>query len=138
MKNKPHKGLLKRVRISKSGKIRHRSANHKHLRSGKGGARLRQLRKDPIASNPDAKRLEKLLYRRLRGRTQPRTALRKSPSPAQRREAQAAAKAQAKMIAKSGPAAKVMGRMGRQIARRKAAEAGAKAGVSKKVTAGKK
>ena len=91
-KNKNHKGLAKRMRISKSGKIRHRSANHKHLRSGKGGKRLRQMRKDPYMSNADAKRLEKLLFRRLRGRTQPRTALRKSPSPAERRAAQEAAK----------------------------------------------
>jgi large subunit ribosomal protein L35 len=92
-KNKAHKGLLKRIRISKSGKVKHRSANHKHLRSGKGGKRLRQLRKDPYMANPDAKRLEKLLFRRLRGRTQPRTALRKSPSPAQRRAKQADARA---------------------------------------------
>lgn len=84
-KNKSHKGLLKRVRISKTGMIRHKTAGHKHLRSGKGGKRLRQMRKDPYMANPDAKRLEKLLFRRLRGRDQPRTSLRKSPSPAQRR-----------------------------------------------------
>jgi large subunit ribosomal protein L35 len=94
-KNKLHKGLLKRIRISKTGKVRHRAAGHKHLRSGKGGKRLRRLRKDPYMANPDAKRLEKLLFRRLRGRTQPRTAIRKSPSPAQRKAA-AAAKASAK------------------------------------------
>jgi ribosomal protein L35 len=88
-KNKQHKGILKRIRISKSGKVRHRTAGHKHLRSGKGGKRLRQLRKDPYMANPDAKRLEKLLFRRLRGRTQPKTAVRKSPSPAQRKAAAA-------------------------------------------------
>ena len=44
-KNKVHKGLLKRVRISKSGKVRHRSAYHKHLSSHKSGKRLRQLRR---------------------------------------------------------------------------------------------
>lgn len=87
-KLKTHKGLLKRIRISKSGKVRHRSANHKHLRSGKSGKRLRQLRKDPYASGPDAKRFEKLLFRRLRGRNQPRASLRRSPSPAERRAAQ--------------------------------------------------
>jgi large subunit ribosomal protein L35 len=83
-KNKNHKGLQKRMRITKTGKIRHRSANHKHLRSGKGGKRLRQLRKDPYMSSADAKRLEKLLFRRLRGRNQPRAAIRRSPSPAER------------------------------------------------------
>ena len=91
-KNKIHKGLTKRIRISKTGKVKHRSANRKHLRSGKGGKRLRRLRKSPFMANPDVKRLEKLLFRRLRGRTQPRTALRKSPSPAQRRAAREAAK----------------------------------------------
>lgn len=86
-KNKRHKGLLKRVRISATGLVRHRSAYHKHLRSGKSGKRLRQLRRDRFMANPDAKRLEKLLFRRLRGRTQPRRAIRRSPSPAARRAA---------------------------------------------------
>lgn len=86
-KNKSHKGILKRIRISKSGKIRHRSANHKHLSSHKSAKRLRQLRKDPYMSNPDAKRLEKLLFRRLRGRNQPRSSVKRSPSPAQRQAA---------------------------------------------------
>ncbi|QOI99440.1 MAG: 50S ribosomal protein L35 [Phycisphaeraceae bacterium] len=94
MKNKPHKGLQKRIRVTKTGKIRHRSANHKHLRSGKGGKRLRQLRKDPFLANPDAKRLEKLLYRRLRGRTQPRAAIKRSPSPEERRAAKTQAKSE--------------------------------------------
>jgi large subunit ribosomal protein L35 len=88
-KNKIHKGLSKRIRVSKTGKVRHRSANHKHLRSGKSGKRLRHLRKDPYMANPDAKRLEKLLFRRLRGRTQPRAAIKRSPSPAERHAAEA-------------------------------------------------
>ena len=95
-KNKQHKGILKRIRISKTGKVRHKTAGHKHLRSGKGGKRLRQLRKDPYMSNADAKRLEKLLFRRLRGRNQPRTAIRRSPSPAERRAAKEAAATAAK------------------------------------------
>lgn len=95
-KNKNHKGLLKRVRITKTGLVRHRSTNHKHLRSGKGGKRLRQLRKDSWMSNPEAKRIEKLLFRRLRGRAQSRATLKRSPSPAQRKAAAAAKKADAK------------------------------------------
>ena len=89
-KNKMHKGILKRVRVSKTGKVRHRSAFHKHLSSAKTGKRLRQLRKDRYMVRPDAKRLEKMLFRRLRGRKQPRTALRRSPSPEQRAEMRAA------------------------------------------------
>src|SRR3954464_15039846 len=95
-KNKSHKGLLKRTRVTKTGKVRHRSANHKHLRSGKGGKLLRHLRQDSFMSNADAKRLEKLLYRRLRGRNQPRTALGRSPSPTGRRAAKAEAAKAAK------------------------------------------
>jgi len=102
-KNKQHKGLLKRIRISKTGKVKHRSANHKHLRSGKGGKRLRKLRRDPLISNPDAKRLERLLFRRLRGRDQPRAALRRSPSPA---ESKAIKAEKAVRAAKAAAAAK--------------------------------
>lgn len=94
-KNKSHKGLLKRIRISKTGKARHRSAFHKHLSSHKSGKRLRQLRKDRFMAGPDAKRLEKLLFRRLRGRNQPRAALKRSPSPEQRRAMRAEAAAAA-------------------------------------------
>lgn len=92
-KNKSHKGLLKRIRVSKTGKIRHKSANFKHLRSHKSGKRLRKLRKGSFMASADSKRLEKLLFRRLRGRTQPRAAIRRSPSPAEskaRKEAKAA------------------------------------------------
>ena len=80
-KNKIHKGLSKRIRVSKTGKVRHRTAYHKHLSSHKSGKRLRQLRQDRNVSSSEAKRFEKLLFRRLRGRNQPRTSLRRSPSP---------------------------------------------------------
>ena len=90
-KNKRHKGLLKRIRVSKTGKIRHRTAYHKHLSSHKTGKRLRQLRRDTIVSSPEAKRFEKLLFRRLRGRTQPRASIKASPSPEQRRAMREAA-----------------------------------------------
>lgn len=85
-KNKPHKGLLKRVRISKTGKVRHRKAFHQHLRSSKTGKRLRHLRNDNYIADSEAKRFEKLLFRRLRGRTQPLASLRVSPSPEQKAE----------------------------------------------------
>ena len=93
-KNKIHKGLAKRIRVSKTGKVRHRSAYHKHLSSHKSGKRLRQLRMDRKVSSSEAKRFEKLLFRRLRGREQPRTSLRRSPSPEERRAMREAAKQQ--------------------------------------------
>ncbi|MEZ6319080.1 MAG: 50S ribosomal protein L35 [Phycisphaerales bacterium] len=89
-KSKSHKGLLKRIRISKSGKVRHRSAFHKHLSSHKSGKRLRQLREDRYVASAEAKRFEKMLFRRLRGRTQPLASMKRSPSPEQRKAAKAA------------------------------------------------
>ena len=92
-KMKPHKGLLKRVRFSKTGLAKHRRAGFKHLRSGKSPKRLRRLRKVAYMSTADAKRLSRLLGIRIRGREQPATARRRSPSPAKRREMREAARA---------------------------------------------
>ncbi len=103
-KNKSHKGLLKRIRISKTGKVRHKSSSHKHLRSGKGGKKLRQYRNDPYMASADSKRLERLLFRRLRGRNQPRSTIKRSPSPAERKAAQAAAAAAADAAGAAGTA----------------------------------
>ena len=85
-KNKPHKGLLKRVRITKTGKVRHRKAFHQHLRSSKSAKRLRHLRQDGQVSDPEARRFGRMLYRRVRGRTMPRAAISRSPNPAERAE----------------------------------------------------
>jgi len=92
-KNKSHKGILKRVKLTKSGKIRHKKAFTGHIKSTKSGKRLRQLRKDKCMSSPEAKRLEKLLHRRLRGRDQPAAAIRRSPSPEAKRAMREAAAA---------------------------------------------
>ena len=94
-KNKSHKGTLKRMKITKTGLVRHNRSFGKHLRSHKSAKRLRRLRSDKYMSNPEAKRLEKLLFRRLRGRDQARAALRRNPSPDERRKAKAEAKAAA-------------------------------------------
>ncbi|CAN5745383.1 hypothetical protein BH11PLA1_BH11PLA1_07220 [soil metagenome] len=104
-KNKPHKGLLKRFRVTKTGKLKHKSANSKHLKSGKSPDRLRRLRKDRYVSNAEAKSLEGLLFRRLRGRDQDRATLTKSPAPAERK-----ADLAAKAVAKKSAAPKVKGR----------------------------
>lgn len=94
-KNKNHKGILKRVRITKTGKVKHKKCGHKHLRSGKSGSTDRDSRIPQYVPTGEAKRLEKLLHRRLRGRNQPRTAIRRSPSPEERRAAKAEAAAPA-------------------------------------------
>lgn len=95
-KVKNHKGLLKRIRITKTGKVRHNRAGVKHLRSSKSPTRLRRLRGGSFMSSAESRKLSKLLFRRLRGREQPRSAIRRSPSPAQKAAARAKAKAAAK------------------------------------------
>lgn len=105
-KGKSHKSSLKRIRLTKTGKVRHNRAFGKHLRSHKSGKRLRRLRKDKFMSNPEAKRLEKLLFRRLRGRDQARAALKRSPSPEERKKALAEKRAAAKAAAPAGKPAK--------------------------------
>ena len=65
-KHKPHKGTLKRIRVTKSGKVKGRVANGSHLRSGKGGESLRHMRKARYLTNKGiTKRLTKLLGRRI-------------------------------------------------------------------------
>ena len=44
VKHKSHKGILKRIKITKSGKILHRRSGKRHLMSGKSGKKVRQLR----------------------------------------------------------------------------------------------
>lgn len=80
-KNKPHKGLLKRVKISNTGKVRHKACGTGHLKSRKTAKRLRQLRNDTIIADTEIRRASKMLNRRLRGRTQPRRATSASPAP---------------------------------------------------------
>lgn len=60
-KNKSHKGLLKRVRITKTGKIKMQRAFGGHLRSHKPGSTIRSYRLPAYASAPDTKRLRRLL-----------------------------------------------------------------------------
>ncbi|MBA4027693.1 MAG: hypothetical protein C0475_00860 [Planctomyces sp.] len=87
--NKPHKGVLKRFQITKTGKVKHKSAFSKHLKSSKAPDRLRRLREDKYLTTAEAKAMERLLFRRLRGRTQPLSAIRRSPSPEESRKLKA-------------------------------------------------
>ncbi len=93
-KNKGHKGTLKRIRITKTGKVRMKRAGSGHFKSSKSPDRLRRLRGTTSASDSETKRLERLLHRRLRGATQPRATLRRSPSPEQRAAMKEAKKAE--------------------------------------------
>ena len=57
MKFKPHKGILKRVRITKTGKVKRAKVGLGHLCSHKSGARKRQLRRPAICPAPEQRRV---------------------------------------------------------------------------------
>ncbi len=54
-KQKTHKGMKKRFKVSAKGKVKHRSAFRGHLLSHKSGKQKRQLRSDGGLSPADAK-----------------------------------------------------------------------------------
>ena len=69
-KSKSHKGLLKRIKITKSGKIRFRRPHSRHIKSNKTGAQIRSYRNPSYARSGDMGRLRTLLFRPLRSQEQ--------------------------------------------------------------------
>ena len=69
-KLKSHKGLLKRIKITGRGKITHRRRGKSHLNSVLTGKRSRQLNRTAVADKTVAKKLERVLHMRLKGRQQ--------------------------------------------------------------------
>jgi len=60
-KMKPHKGLLKRVKVTARGKILRRKANKGHLMSSKTGKRRRRLGKAGVIAPSEMKRAMRML-----------------------------------------------------------------------------
>ena len=60
-KSKPHKGLLKRVRVTGRGKVVRRKANKGHLMSTKTGKRRRHLGQPAVVKGTDIKTIRRLL-----------------------------------------------------------------------------
>jgi len=60
-KMKTNKGAAKRFKLTKSGKVRHRSAFRNHILTKKSKARKRNLRKNDILSPADTKSVRRLL-----------------------------------------------------------------------------
>ena len=60
-KMKPHKGLLKRVKVSAKGKIMRHKANRGHLMASKSGKRRRLLGKPTQIAAVDAKTIRRML-----------------------------------------------------------------------------
>ena len=53
-KQKTHKGMKKRFKLTASGKVKHRKAFRGHLLSHKGGKRRRHLRQDGVIVGAEA------------------------------------------------------------------------------------
>ena len=60
-KLKTNRALYKRVRLTKSGKLKKRSAGRSHVLGKKSRKRKRNLRKNSYISKVDAKKLRRLL-----------------------------------------------------------------------------
>ena len=58
-KQKTHKGIKKRFRVTASGKAKHRKAFRGHRLSHKSAKRKRNLRKDGVLTGPDAATVRK-------------------------------------------------------------------------------
>ena len=69
-KSKSHKGLLKRIKITKSGKIRFRRPHSRHIKSNKTGQQVRSYRRPRYSRAGDMKRYSMLLFRPLRSQEQ--------------------------------------------------------------------
>lgn len=65
-KTKTHRSLLKRVRITGTGKVKFNRVGKQKLNGHMTGRKLQKLRGTATASPEDAKRLEQMLGRSLR------------------------------------------------------------------------
>lgn len=70
-KNKINKGLLKRVRVTGTGRVKMHRAGNRHLRSHKSANAIRGYRLTDLASKPDMMKLRRML---LLKKTKPRFA----------------------------------------------------------------
>ena len=60
-KMRPHKGMLKRVKVSAKGAVKRKQAGKGHLMSSKSGKRARQLRRTATVPKSELKRIRRLL-----------------------------------------------------------------------------
>jgi large subunit ribosomal protein L35 len=65
-KQKSHRGLLKRIKLTKTGKVRFKAPNSRHIKSNKTGEQVQSYRKSRYARSGDLRFLKKLLNRGLR------------------------------------------------------------------------
>ena len=60
-KQKTHKGMKKRFKLTASGKVKHRNAFRGHKLSSKGAKRRRQLRQDNVIAGAEATKIANAL-----------------------------------------------------------------------------
>ncbi len=60
-KQKTHKGLAKRFKVTGKGKVKYRRPGNSHLSSHKAGARVRHLRKHAVLTGPMAEKIVRQL-----------------------------------------------------------------------------
>jgi large subunit ribosomal protein L35 len=60
-KMKSNRGAMKRFRVTASGKIKRHSAYHSHILTKKSAKRKRNLRKESMVSEADAKRVKRMI-----------------------------------------------------------------------------
>ncbi|APT88924.1 MULTISPECIES: 50S ribosomal protein L35 [Corynebacterium] len=63
MKQKTHKGMAKRVKVTGSGKLRREQVNRRHLMESKPSKRTRRLKGTVDVHKSDQKRVKRLLGR---------------------------------------------------------------------------
>ena len=54
-KQKTHKGMKKRFKVTANGKVKHRKASRGHILSSKSPKRKRNLRNDGVLVGPEAR-----------------------------------------------------------------------------------
>jgi len=60
-KQKPNKSMLKRVKITKTGKLKRHHSNTSHLMSGRSPAKKRELRGSALVANGFARVMRRLM-----------------------------------------------------------------------------
>ncbi len=61
MEHKTHKGTSKRIKVSKTGKVKRRRSGARHLKSNKSGKQRRQSRGTSVASGRQAKAIREAI-----------------------------------------------------------------------------
>jgi len=61
-KQKPHKGLSKRVKVTGSGKIKRKQCNGSHLMRSKNAKRRRRIASDAVETGKIAKDMKEMLW----------------------------------------------------------------------------